>query len=71
LVANSHLWLHEVGFFSAATPRATIATGGINQVRASSAVWASTLALSDFRTSQLPLLKKSYGGGESNPGNPG
>ncbi|VDL95772.1 unnamed protein product [Schistocephalus solidus] len=32
LVPNSHLWLIEVGFFSAATPRATVTTGGLNQV---------------------------------------
>ncbi|VDL90541.1 unnamed protein product [Schistocephalus solidus] len=32
LVPNSHLWLLEVRFFPAATPRATITTGGLNQL---------------------------------------
>ncbi|VDL96277.1 unnamed protein product [Schistocephalus solidus] len=42
LVPNSHLWLLEVGFFPAATPRATVTTGWLNQVRVSSVVCAST-----------------------------
>ncbi|VDL89786.1 unnamed protein product [Schistocephalus solidus] len=49
-----------LGFFPAATPRATVTTGGLNQVSVSGVVCA-------FRTSHLPSLKKSYGGGESNP----
>ncbi|VDL96718.1 unnamed protein product [Schistocephalus solidus] len=31
LVPNSHLWLLEIGFFPAATPQATVTTGGLNQ----------------------------------------
>ncbi|BHF82238.1 hypothetical protein SprV_0802537500 [Sparganum proliferum] len=34
LAPNSHLWLHVAGLCSAATPRATASTGGLNQVRA-------------------------------------
>ncbi|BHF82588.1 hypothetical protein SprV_0802572700 [Sparganum proliferum] len=34
---NSHLWLHVAGLCSAATPRATASTGGLNQVTADSA----------------------------------
>nr|VZI26476.1 unnamed protein product [Spirometra erinaceieuropaei] len=34
LAPNSHLWLHVAGLCSAATPRATVSTGGLNQVRA-------------------------------------
>ncbi|BHF81709.1 hypothetical protein SprV_0802484200 [Sparganum proliferum] len=34
LALNSHLWLHVAGRCSAATPRATASTGGLNQVRA-------------------------------------
>ncbi|VDL96589.1 unnamed protein product [Schistocephalus solidus] len=68
LVPNSHLCLLEVVFFPVATPRATVTTGGLNQVRNFGAVWASTPGMSDSRTSHLPtLLKKSYGGGDSNP----
>ena len=33
LALNSHLWLHVAGLCSAATPRATVSTGGLNQVR--------------------------------------
>ncbi|VDL93135.1 unnamed protein product [Schistocephalus solidus] len=42
MVPNSHLWLLEVRFFPAATPRATVTTGGLNQVRVSGVVCAST-----------------------------
>uniref|UniRef100_A0A183SK32 Uncharacterized protein n=1 Tax=Schistocephalus solidus TaxID=70667 RepID=A0A183SK32_SCHSO len=61
------LRLLVVGFFPAATPRATVTTGGLNQVKVSGVVCASTLGMSDSRTANLPPLKKSYGGGESNP----
>ncbi|VDM01249.1 unnamed protein product [Schistocephalus solidus] len=56
-----------VGFFPAATSRATVTTGGLNQVRVSGVVWASTPDMSDSRNSQLTSLKKSYAGGDSNP----
>ncbi|VDM01982.1 unnamed protein product [Schistocephalus solidus] len=39
---NSDPWLLEVGFFPAATPRATVTTGGLNQARVSGVVCAST-----------------------------
>ncbi|VDL89566.1 unnamed protein product [Schistocephalus solidus] len=39
-------------------------TGGLNQVRVSGFMCASTPGMSDSRTSDLPLLKKSYGGGD-------
>nr|VZI15267.1 unnamed protein product [Spirometra erinaceieuropaei] len=32
LALNSHLWLHVAGLCSAATPRATVSTDGLNQV---------------------------------------
>ncbi|VDL92238.1 unnamed protein product [Schistocephalus solidus] len=67
MVPNSHLWLLEVGFFLAATPQATVTTSGLNQVRVSGVVCASTLGMSDSRTSHLPPLNNSYGGGDSNP----
>nr|VZI36534.1 unnamed protein product [Spirometra erinaceieuropaei] len=35
LALNSRLWLHVAGLCSAATPRATASTGGLNQVRVS------------------------------------
>ncbi|VDM00606.1 unnamed protein product [Schistocephalus solidus] len=38
---------HEVGFFPADTPRATVTTGGLNQVGVSGVVWASTPGMSD------------------------
>ncbi|VDL93386.1 unnamed protein product [Schistocephalus solidus] len=47
--------------------RATVTTGGLNQVRVSGAVCASTPSISDSRTSHLHPLKHSKGGGESNP----
>ncbi|VDM01544.1 unnamed protein product [Schistocephalus solidus] len=47
LVPNSHLVLLEVGLFPAATPRATVTTGGLNQVRVSSVVCASTTGNGD------------------------
>nr|VZI30995.1 unnamed protein product [Spirometra erinaceieuropaei] len=31
LALNSHLWLHVAGLCSAATPRGTVSTGGLNQ----------------------------------------
>ncbi|VDL96157.1 unnamed protein product [Schistocephalus solidus] len=68
MVPNYHFWLLEVGFFPSTTPRATIMTSGLNQVRVSSAVCASTSSLSDSRTSHLHPLKKSYGDSKSNPG---
>ncbi|BHF83399.1 hypothetical protein SprV_0902654100 [Sparganum proliferum] len=37
LAPNSHLWLHVAGLCSAATPRATASTGGLNQGTADSA----------------------------------
>uniref|UniRef100_A0A183TRB0 C2H2-type domain-containing protein n=1 Tax=Schistocephalus solidus TaxID=70667 RepID=A0A183TRB0_SCHSO len=55
------------GFFPAATPRSTVTTDGLKQVRVSDAVCASTPGMSDSRTSHLPPLKNSYGGGDSNP----
>ncbi|VDL91373.1 unnamed protein product [Schistocephalus solidus] len=42
MVPNSHFWLLEGGFFPAATPRATVTTGGLNQGRVSGVVFAST-----------------------------
>ncbi|VDM02093.1 unnamed protein product [Schistocephalus solidus] len=57
----------SVGFFPAATPRATVTTGGLNQVRVSGVVCAFTPGMSDSRTCHLPPVKKSYGGGDSNP----
>ncbi|VDM04909.1 unnamed protein product [Schistocephalus solidus] len=42
LVHNSHLWLLEVGFFPANTPRATVTTGGLNQVSVSAVVCVFT-----------------------------
>ncbi|VDL98503.1 unnamed protein product [Schistocephalus solidus] len=44
LVHNSLLWLLEVGFFPVAIPRATVTTGGLNQVRVTGVVCASTPA---------------------------
>ncbi|VDL97217.1 unnamed protein product [Schistocephalus solidus] len=61
------MWLLEVGFFPAATPQATVTTGGLNKVMVSRAVCASSPSMSDSRNSHLPPLKKSYGGGDSNP----
>ncbi|VDM05379.1 unnamed protein product [Schistocephalus solidus] len=42
LVPNSHMCLLEVGLFPAATPRANVTTGWLNQVSVASAVCAST-----------------------------
>ncbi|VDL89535.1 unnamed protein product [Schistocephalus solidus] len=39
---NSHVWLLELRFFPAATPWVTVTTGGLNQVRVSGVVCAST-----------------------------
>ncbi|VDL88964.1 unnamed protein product [Schistocephalus solidus] len=61
------LQLFEVGFFQAATPQATVTTGGLNQVKVSGVVYASIPGMSDSRTSNLPPLKKSYCEGDSNP----
>ncbi|VDL89247.1 unnamed protein product [Schistocephalus solidus] len=61
------MWLLEVGFFPAATIRATVRTGGLNQVSVSGVVCASIPGMSESRTSHLPPLKKSYGEGDSNP----
>ncbi|VDL93504.1 unnamed protein product [Schistocephalus solidus] len=55
------------GLFPAATPRATVKTGGLNQERVSGVVCASTPG---FLTPESPTsiaLKKFYGEGESNP----
>ncbi|VDM04870.1 unnamed protein product [Schistocephalus solidus] len=61
-----------VAFFPAATPWATVTTGWLNQVRVFGVVCASTPSMSDSRTSHLPPIIKSYGGGDSNPvGGPG
>ncbi|BHF70533.1 hypothetical protein SprV_0301358500 [Sparganum proliferum] len=46
LALNSHLWLHVAGLCSAATPRATASTGGLNQVRVSVRAPAHTVRLS-------------------------
>ncbi|VDL98318.1 unnamed protein product [Schistocephalus solidus] len=54
-------------FFPAATPRATVTTGVLNQVSVSCVVCASTPGMSDSRSYCLPPLKKSYGGGVSKP----
>ncbi|VDL99023.1 unnamed protein product [Schistocephalus solidus] len=67
LVPKSHMCLLEVGFFPAATPRATITTRDLNQLRVFGVVCASTPGKSDSRTSHLPPLKKSYGGGDNTP----
>ncbi|VDL89337.1 unnamed protein product [Schistocephalus solidus] len=72
---HAHSFLHAeadeppffAGLYPAATPQATVTTGGLNQVRVSGAMCASTPSMSDSRTSQLRPLKKSYGGGNSNP----
>ncbi|VDL90414.1 unnamed protein product [Schistocephalus solidus] len=72
MAPKSQLWLLEVGYFPAATLWATVKTGGLHQVRVSGVVYASTPGMSDSQTSHLPPLKKSYGGGDSNPvGGPG
>ncbi|VDL90802.1 unnamed protein product [Schistocephalus solidus] len=67
LLPNSQLWLLAVGFFPAATPRATVTTGWLIRMRVSCVVCASTPGMSDARTFHLPFLNKSYGGGYSNP----
>ncbi|VDM00947.1 unnamed protein product [Schistocephalus solidus] len=61
------MWLLEVGFFPAATPRATVITIGLNQVKDSGVVCASPSSMSDSRTCHVHPLKNSYGGGDSNP----
>ncbi|VDL90442.1 unnamed protein product [Schistocephalus solidus] len=58
---------YSLGFFPAATPRATVTTDGLNQGRVSGVVCASTPGMSDSRTSHLPPLKMSYGVVDSNP----
>nr|VZH94102.1 unnamed protein product [Spirometra erinaceieuropaei] len=47
LALNSHLWLHVAGLCSAATPRATVSTGGLNQTGRVSAL---TLAAWNVRS---------------------
>nr|VZI27905.1 unnamed protein product [Spirometra erinaceieuropaei] len=47
LALNSHLWLHVAGLCSAATPRATVSTGGLNQTGRGSAL---TLAAQNVRS---------------------
>ncbi|VDL85824.1 unnamed protein product [Schistocephalus solidus] len=59
-VPKSHRLLLEFGFFPAATSQATV----------SGVVWASTPSMSGSQTSQLPPLKTSYSGGDSNPERP-
>ncbi|VDL85411.1 unnamed protein product [Schistocephalus solidus] len=61
------MWLLEVGFFPAATPKATVKTGGLNQVRVSGVVCASKPGMSDSRTSPLPPLKNYYGRATATP----
>ncbi|VDM03616.1 unnamed protein product [Schistocephalus solidus] len=66
------MWLLEVGFFPTATLRSTVTTCVLNQVRVFGVVCASTPGMSDSGNSHLLPLKKSYGGGDSNPvGGPG
>nr|VZI38423.1 unnamed protein product [Spirometra erinaceieuropaei] len=50
LAPNSHLWLHVAGLCSAATPRATASTGGLNQV--------DIAALSEIRFSEQGQLEE-------------
>ncbi|VDM03417.1 unnamed protein product [Schistocephalus solidus] len=72
LVPNFHVWLLEVWFFPVATPRATVTTGGLNQVRLSDVVCAPKPGMSDALTSYLSPLKNPYVGGNSKPvGGPG
>ncbi|VDL92573.1 unnamed protein product [Schistocephalus solidus] len=56
LGSDSHLWLLKLEYFPAATPRATVTTGGLNQVRVCGAVRCSTPARPDS-------LNRSAGGG--------
>ncbi|VDL91649.1 unnamed protein product [Schistocephalus solidus] len=57
LVPNSYLWLLEAGFFQAAAPRATVMTGGLNQVRVSGVVSAST---PDAYRDEQPVIRITY-----------
>ncbi|VDL92244.1 unnamed protein product [Schistocephalus solidus] len=66
-LALKKAWDPKVGFFPAATPQATVTTGGLKPVRVSGVVCAFTPGMSDSRTSHLPTLKNSYGGDNSNP----
>ncbi|VDL95814.1 unnamed protein product [Schistocephalus solidus] len=59
-----HMRIHEsgshrdaTGLFPAATPRAIVTTGGLNQVRVSGAVCASKPGISDSQISHLALSK--------------
>ncbi|VDL92869.1 unnamed protein product [Schistocephalus solidus] len=53
-------WLLEAGFCPATTPRTTVTIGGLNQVRFSGFVYASTPGISDAQSCQLHPVKKSY-----------
>ncbi|VDL92387.1 unnamed protein product [Schistocephalus solidus] len=64
---RSHLGLLVASLLPAASPQSTVTTGGLNQAKVSGFECASTPGKSDARTSHLPTLKKSYGGGDSNP----
>nr|VZI30788.1 unnamed protein product [Spirometra erinaceieuropaei] len=59
LATNSHLWLHVAGLCSAATPRATVSTGGLNQVKVS------------VRAPALAVLWSTLAGGSSRRHRPG
>ncbi|VDM03646.1 unnamed protein product [Schistocephalus solidus] len=51
------MWLLEVGFFPAATPRVTVTTGGLNQVRVSGVVCASMPAINALLVEKNQLHK--------------
>ncbi|VDL90300.1 unnamed protein product [Schistocephalus solidus] len=69
VIRDADVWTDHrlVGLFPAATTHATVTTARLNQVRVSGVMRASTPGMSDSRASHLPPLKKSYGGGNSNP----
>ncbi|VDL90293.1 unnamed protein product [Schistocephalus solidus] len=54
----------------AATRRATVTTGGLNRVKVSSAVRASTPGMSHCKTVHFPPSQQSYDRGDSNPAAP-
>ncbi|VDL92746.1 unnamed protein product [Schistocephalus solidus] len=71
MVPNSHLWLPKVGFFPAATPRATVTTGGLNQVRVSGVACASTPVHVDEVTSSCARFRiRQLTGSDSGLGSP-
>ncbi|VDL99298.1 unnamed protein product [Schistocephalus solidus] len=47
--------------------RATVTIGGLNQLRVTGVVCASTPGMSESRNSHLPPLKKPYGGATATP----